>query len=58
MTAKRACIASQPLPTVVIELGRLLERRLHCEVTAHEMTANQFIALMRMRTAPESAELT
>lgn len=52
MTAKRVCIAAQPLPTVVIELGRLLERRLHRAVVAHDMTANQFMALMRIANHP------
>jgi DNA-binding MarR family transcriptional regulator len=52
MTEQRECIAAQPLPTVVIELGRLLERRLHGKVIGHEVTANQFMALIRIANSP------
>ena len=52
MTGKRACDPAQPLATVVIELGRLLERRLHGDVIGHEVTANQFMALIRIANSP------
>ena len=52
MTGKRACDPAQPLATVVIELGRLLERRLHSDVIGHDVTANQFMALIRIANSP------
>lgn len=52
MTGHRACNPAQPLTTVVIELGRLLERRLHGDVIGHEVTANQLMALIRIANSP------
>lgn len=43
---------AQPLSTVLIELGRLLERRLQSEVVRYGVTANQFMALIRIANTP------
>lgn len=41
-----------PLPSVVIELGRLLERRVNRVLDARELTAGQFIALVHLGRCP------
>lgn len=52
MTAENAWAPAQPLPAVVIELARLLERRIHGEVSGQEVTANQFMAMLRIAGRP------
>jgi DNA-binding MarR family transcriptional regulator len=44
-SAQRKAIGARPLPCVVIELGRLLERRLQRELAAVDLTTGQFMAL-------------
>lgn len=45
-------MSREPLPTAIVELGRLLERRIHRAVSAHGVTAGQYMALTHIGGRP------
>ena len=42
----------EPLPSAIVELGRLVERRMHRAVSDHGVTAGQFMALVHIGECP------
>jgi DNA-binding MarR family transcriptional regulator len=45
-------VASEPLPSAIVELGRLVERRMHRALSDHGVTAGQFMALEHIGGCP------
>jgi DNA-binding MarR family transcriptional regulator len=43
---------AEPLPSVIVELGRLLERRIHRAMSEHGVTVGQFMALTHIGGRP------
>lgn len=43
---------NEPLPSAIVELGRLVERRMHRAMSDHGVTAGQFMALEHIGGCP------
>jgi DNA-binding MarR family transcriptional regulator len=43
---------NEPLPSAIVELGRLVERRMHRGLSEHGVTAGQFMALVHIGGRP------
>lgn len=49
---KEVAVSSVPLASVVVELGRLIERRISRVLDEWDLTAGQFIALLHLARCP------
>lgn len=45
-------VPTEPLPSAIVELGRLVERRMHRALSEHGVTAGQYMALVHIERCP------